>query len=658
MARTKTIDPVWSAAFLILFFPAAILLPIPETGAALALVAVFFMVTIYSRKSATALLLLLAPFFLGSSNMPYFWLLDVFIYILILVWAISALARKSGFVIPLKYPVALVAIAAMFSFPVNIKEFFLALWAEPISNHAYLWYIGFTNSHIYHLKVLTNILSGIGLFYVTFNVYRNSGRDEIEKVLRSLVVMAIYICLAGVILYYTRIAENHGMQSYLGLSLVGHVWQSITSFSYNHQYLAQWLTPLIPIVIYLIFRDRKEKKWLIIHGVSMALIIFTLAQGGQRSAYISIGIMTLITPGVIIYLKSSRTRPVLVYAFCVAALLAFVASGRLASGGFLSGDAMSKLVEVWAGYKNDPLYFMRRGVLEPRFFLWHTAVVMFGFSPLLGIGLGRYHYLFDYFYQSDWRVFEDIGFASGTAHSLYLQTLAEQGIIGVASWSVFTACLFIAAIRSAGQKTGADKWLIIAVSSSLIMWLFMGVTHNIAHVRSMGMVFWIYGAILALLSRTHVESSRVGARYFRWAMAGMVIALVWQVSLAWNWTVREGFASGVYIKEKQPDGRYARWSGKRAVWNIRPIKSKIRFSVSAPLPGIGQKPQKVMVWSENFETKITLASTKWKNVAIPSSAQPGLSQIVWFETEYVFNPKKDAARSDDRDLGVMIRIDE
>jgi len=616
------------------------------------------MVTMYSRKSAVALLLLLVPFFLGSSNMPYFWLLDVFIYILILAWWISVLARKSGFVVPLKYPVALVAIAAMFSFPVNIKEFFLALWAEPISNHAYLWYIGFPNSHVYHLKVLTNIISGIGLFFTTFDVYRNSGRDEIEKVLRSLAVMAIYVCLAGIILYYARIAETNGMKSYLGISLVGHVWQSITSFSYNHQYLAQWLTPLIPIVIYLIFRDRKQKKWLIIHGVSLALIIFTLAQGGQRSAYMSIGIMTLMAPGVIIYLKSSRIRPVLVYAFCVAILLALAAFWRLVSGGFLSGDATSNLAGVWAGYRNDPLYFMRHGVLEPRFFLWHTAVVMFGFSPLLGIGLGRYHYLFDYFYQSDWRVFEDIGFASGTAHSLYLQTLAEQGIIGVAVWSIFTACLFTAAIKSAGKKTGADKWLIIAVSVSLLIWLFMGVTHNIAHVRSMGMVFWIYGAALALLSRDHVNSTCVGAKYFKWAVAGMVIALAWQVGLAWNWPVREEFASGVYVREKQPDGGYARWSGKRAVWNIKPIKGKIRFSVSAPLPGIGQKPQKVMVWSKNFETKIILADTKWKNVVIPSSAQPGMSRIVWFETEYVFNPKKDAARSDDRDLGVMIRIDE
>ena len=152
-------------------------------------------------------------------------------------------------------------------------------------------------------------------------------------------------------------------------------------------------------------KSEKKKPWTISVGI---LIIAALALSGTRGAWMGFAIGLLVLAGI---------------NFREALVESFAALGVIFSQFFLS-PRFSRATGALSA---------KEGSLKIHLALWKAAWRMFLDHPLLGVGPGRFGAFFGNYHslpfggQPTW----------GNAHNLYLQTLAERGIIG------FFALLFL-----------------------------------------------------------------------------------------------------------------------------------------------------------------------------------------------------------------------
>jgi putative inorganic carbon (hco3(-)) transporter len=92
---------------------------------------------------------------------------------------------------------------------------------------------------------------------------------------------------------------------------------------------------------------------------------------------------------------------------------------------------------------------------------WQAGLAMFADHPLLGVGIGNYavaypDYAPPHFYD-----------ALGHAHNVYVNFLAETGLLGTVPWLVFWFGALWWAARSARRATG-DAWMAAGVLGCLV----------------------------------------------------------------------------------------------------------------------------------------------------------------------------------------------
>ena len=93
-----------------------------------------------------------------------------------------------------------------------------------------------------------------------------------------------------------------------------------------------------------------------------------------------------------------------------------------------------------------------------RYSYWKAAVAAFGDAPLKGVGAGGY--------ATEWLQRRTIAERVRDAHSLYLQTLAELGLVGFA----LLAALFTAVLLAARSALRADRTLAAGPAAAALVW--------------------------------------------------------------------------------------------------------------------------------------------------------------------------------------------
>lgn len=102
-----------------------------------------------------------------------------------------------------------------------------------------------------------------------------------------------------------------------------------------------------------------------------------------------------------------------------------------------------------------------------RWALWETAWSIFKDHPLTGAGPGGFHRLFTSYYHGG-ALDNEINW--GSAHNLFLNQLAERGLIGLGALLTLFAVLLTRALKAARQAAGARSlWAVAAVVVLLLM---------------------------------------------------------------------------------------------------------------------------------------------------------------------------------------------
>jgi hypothetical protein len=131
--------------------------------------------------------------------------------------------------------------------------------------------------------------------------------------------------------------------------------------------------------------------------------------------------------------------------------------------------------------------------LPVRIQLWTAAWEMFRDYPLLGVGVDNFHVRF-----GDYSGVEES--KTGThAHSLYLESLADTGVIGTLTlaWLLLTAAYL--ACRGLLSEPDRSRWILrAALLASLTAWVVHGVVDDLQRFWPVGVALWV---ILGLIAR-------------------------------------------------------------------------------------------------------------------------------------------------------------
>jgi O-antigen ligase len=133
-----------------------------------------------------------------------------------------------------------------------------------------------------------------------------------------------------------------------------------------------------------------------------------------------------------------------------------------------------------------------------RVYVWAVAAKFFLEHPLLGVGYGDFRFLSPEFVP---------GAVVGTldAHNLYLQLLAETGVVGFLCFFVLLVFLISLALKSIGRQDRLSRIVAFGVLGAIAGTLIHGMVDFLFRVSpQFGALFWI---ILGLGSRTLVGTS-------------------------------------------------------------------------------------------------------------------------------------------------------
>lgn len=165
-----------------------------------------------------------------------------------------------------------------------------------------------------------------------------------------------------------------------------------------------------------------------------------------------------------------------------------------------------------------------------RFELWVRAWRMIQSAPLTGIGLNNYSYVMDRLYPGYLLAPEE------HAHQLYLQTLTDQGILGLFGLLLLfgiTLWVAIRLIRVENDKLRQDanmtKLLLVTVIATIASWLAFGLLEV---QEEAGVLLWLF---LALPMGLAEQQQMAGKRKFllkSWLLSATValltLILLWQ----------------------------------------------------------------------------------------------------------------------------------
>jgi O-antigen ligase len=639
---SRTLNPAWIILFFILLSLTVLFFHIPEKITAILGLSFFFILAVLHPFNGMAFMLLAIPFFLGAAHNPYFSLFEILVYGTLILGFIRLWKEKKSIEIPFKPLVLLLFLAALFSLPINAKEYYWTFWATPARDIWFQWMRGHEKFPLIHIRVLSNLFSGILLFVLVANLFSKNTYEGGVNLFKSMIWMGVLICLIGILFLFQIIPIQP--KTYLSLSLAGTHEGAISALAFNRQYMAQYVLILFPLIFYFLYSRRRNLFGVVSYGLVLCLLIFCLSASMQRSAFLVLFLEICFLMGFYAKFISINKKKAL---FFILIPFLVLAGMLLIDFLFLNQRFLSRIIAL--------------GFSEPdqrRLHLWDTAWNMFQHSPFLGVGLGKYYEFFPEFFpdpHGNWKIF---GPFRGEPHSFFFQTMAEQGAIGFTLFLTLFFSVIYRLMKKAGQEPVSEQKMLLGVlSASLISWLILGFFHNVAYVRSLGILFWVLLGCSAGLTWSSTLQKKGTNLIFFIGLLVLTAALGYQIKLICDRSISPFFLTGFYDIETLPDGQKIRWTGKRAVINMELQEGQKTIAVSAPLPGIKEHPQKVQFRLGEKEYEIILRDPGWHRITLLTKKPFTGRRLLNLETGYTFNPQKAKINNDDRDLGIMIQED-
>lgn len=155
-----------------------------------------------------------------------------------------------------------------------------------------------------------------------------------------------------------------------------------------------------------------------------------------------------------------------------------------------------------------------RGSTAVRLVYWQGALGMFKSRPLMGAGIGTFHALFPQYRPPTFQSVSGAGHDTRHAHSEYVETLAERGVIGIGAL-LFLLCAITAVGLKALRKAESvsDRWILCGLLSGVAGLLAHGAVSVALRYVVCPTYFWV--ALGLIVAMQHIALSDRGRRQFR-----------------------------------------------------------------------------------------------------------------------------------------------
>jgi len=310
-----------------------------------------------------------------------------------------------------------------------------------------------------------NLIFGLMIFFMTHAIC-----SDLRKV----------YCLIGFLVLFHLVNAVFGIFYYLQ---TGYRATSlfVDSPTYSGNFYVHGICLALGVYFASIFQ-KKRKFLFIVIGIFVTALFLSIT----RSAWLA-----FIFLGMLVLLFGPISRKYVFYGlvttiFIVIFVLVFLSSDQLIEN---LQDRLTTDIQT-IGYN--------MGSIASRFLLWGSAWQIFLDYPIMGIGYDNFVELSatTHFFP----ILQALGEGSHQVHNIYLQLLAETGIIG---FLVFVALVF-AIFRKIFQmwrsmENHPYRYVLLGFAGCIALWLFMGLTEaNLHEPITSGFFFFYIGVISAI----------------------------------------------------------------------------------------------------------------------------------------------------------------
>ncbi len=256
-----------------------------------------------------------------------------------------------------------------------------------------------------------------------------------------------------------------------GQILIGDIPRVAATLSHPNE-AAMFLELALPLLIALAWTTSPPWRtlWSLAALATLLAVALTFSRAGLVATLTALGVLVLLASR-----HRAHTQLLLLGVVCLALPLAFV-------WGFVMDPGLDH--RLVAGLEESSVHQPARTVF------WAAAVTMLRDHPLLGVGPDNFRWLFaTYADVAD----NNLGIH---AHNQYLESLADTGILGFASFSWLMSALVIAAVRRVRRAASDWPWH-AALLASLTAWLVHALLDDFERFWPTSVAFWlVVGLIL------------------------------------------------------------------------------------------------------------------------------------------------------------------
>ncbi len=129
---------------------------------------------------------------------------------------------------------------------------------------------------------------------------------------------------------------------------------------------------------------------------------------------------------------------------------------------------------------------------------WNCAIRMFKEKPIFGWGPGTYQFNYAPFQHSDEKTIISTNAGDGgNAHSEYLGSLAESGLLGLVNYALICILIYIAGTRTYHKlKDRKLKMVVAAALCGLVTYFIHGALNNFLDIDKIAVPFWGFAAMI------------------------------------------------------------------------------------------------------------------------------------------------------------------
>ena len=483
----------------------------------------------------------------------------------------------------------------------------------------------------YTWRAVANLLIGFGLYWA---VRRAFAGHPLRPLGRGVAVGVGALVVLG-------LGELAGLISLDGYRAIGAPLYDarLHSLFFHSGWLSQYLVMALPFAAASLLTGG---RWSRVAGVSLLAgglltILFTMQRGAWLVALAQLCFLPLL-------LRPGHGRR-LMFRWIAAGLVIVLLTGGLTVA-FLQPELSRPLLERVT--ENVTL-------LSGRPTIWRGALELARERPLLGWGLGAFATAYDQIHppgsEGAWQY-------RGTAHSLYFQTLAERGLIGLLALFAVGWALRRGLGEASAVKTGDRFAMSVGLLLALVGIAIYGIVQYPFYLKNSEFLAWLLlGAGSLMMAGAPPNSAR------RLAQAVLLVALL---LAPWRWVKAEPPSSELdrmvgFHEVKKAGSAVSRWTEGDALWAI-PWKGRIlHLRLVDGHPRASSRSVEVVIRADGREVWRGEAPRRWTVIDLDIGAPTAERLALGIEARPTFRPFSDyrgdpelPPSRDIRELGVVV----